>query len=174
MLNAVVAELLYTHYPKKREGELTKMRAWLVSRRQLNLIANQMGLNDFIFHGMDNQRVKEARHIEGNVLEALIGAYYLDGGLEVVKAITLKWIFSPEILKEALEGSKDPISLLYEWSQKKRKQLFFDHTTSNISNPLLFKVQLKVDKQLVVSGEGRTKKDAERDAAQKAIQQLGI
>lgn len=174
VLNAVVAELLYTQFPKKREGELTKMRAWLVSRRQLNQIALQMGIGDFIFHGMDKHRVKDARHMVGNVLEALIGAYYLDGGMEVVKAIALKWLFNAEMMEQALEGSRDPISILYEWSQKKRKQLQFEHFHSNASNRQLFLVNLKLDNQVIAKGEGRSKKDAERDAAQKAVSQLHI
>lgn len=174
MLNAVVADLLFKQFPDKQEGELTKMRAWLVSRRQLNHIAQQMGLGEYIFHGMDKHQVKDARHIEGNVLEALLGAYYLDGGLEMVRAITKKWLFGPEMIERALEGSKDPISILYEWSQKKRKRLLFEHLRQNVPNPQLFMVNLKLDGEVIAKGEGRSKKDAERDAAQKAVNQLRI
>lgn len=174
MLNAVVAELLFIHFPEKREGELTKMRAWMVSRRQLNHIAREMGIGDFIFHGMDKRRVKDARHMEGNVLEALIGAYYLDGGIEVIKAIAMKWLFAPDMMEQALEGSKDPISVLYEWSHKKRKRLHFEHLNQNMANPQSFLVNLKLDEQVMAKGEGRSKKEAERDAAQKAVSHLRL
>jgi ribonuclease III len=174
MLNAIVAEQLLQLFPKKREGELSKMRSWLVSRRQLNAVANEIGIEALIVHNITQKRMSEVRNIGGNVFEALIGAYYLDGGLDVVRAIATQSLLTPALIQEAQQGIIDPISILYEWSQKKRVPIRWSHQAIMKENADYFKVELYVNHQLRATGEGRSKKDAERMAASQAVQAMGI
>ena len=86
VLNLVVAEFLYTSYPEKDEGFLTKVRAKIVNRSALANAANIMGLNDFILIGKNlSQSFKSgARTVLSDALEALIGAIYMDSDINAV------------------------------------------------------------------------------------------
>jgi ribonuclease III len=174
ILSAVVAETLFSTFPGKREGELSKMRAWIVSRRQLGLVAQNIGLQVFIRHKIEDKRLDEARHMAGDVLEAVLGAYYLDAGIDVVREIALKWILTEETLEAARKGVIDPKSTIHEWAQQKRKRIKFVHLHPNVSQPAFFEIEFWVNEQKISYGKGRNKKEAERAAAEEAVRILGV
>jgi len=174
VLSAVVAETLFATFPGKREGELSKMRAWIVSRRQLGLVAQEIGLQTFIRHKIENKRLEEARHMAGDVLEALLGAYYLDAGIDVVREIALKWILTESTLDAARKGIIDPKSTIHEWAQQKRKRIKFVHLHPNVSQPAFFEIEFWVNEEKISYGKGRNKKEAERAAAEEAVRILGV
>lgn len=174
ILSAVVAETLFSTFPGKREGELSKMRAWIVSRRQLGLVAQRIGLQAFIRHKIDDKRLDEARHMAGDVLEALLGAYYLDAGIDVVREIALKWILTEDTLCAARKGIVDPKSAIHEWAQRKRKRIRFVHLNANVAQPTSFQVEFWVEDEKVATGKGNNKKEAERAAAEEAVGILGV
>lgn len=172
ILSAVIAEALCKRYPKKREGDLSKLRSWVVSRRQLNEVADRIGLSAHIRHSIDQKKLAEARHMGGDVLEALLGAYYLDSGIETVRAIAEHWIITDELMAEAERGVIDPKSFIHEWAQRRRKQLEFVQVSK--SGEDIFEVELRVNDQKVARGKGRNKKDAERAAAELAMKALNL
>jgi ribonuclease III len=174
VLSAIVAETLFQHFPGKREGELSKMRAWIVSRRQLNMVAQEIGLQEHIRHKIVNKRVEEARHLAGDVLEALLGAYYLDSGIAVVREIALRWILTEEILEASRKGIIDPKSTIHEWAQRKRRQVRFLQLNASSQQPDIFEIVCSIDGEIIGTGTGRNKKEAERAAAEAAVIKLGI
>jgi len=174
VLNIVVAEKLFFTYPLKKEGELSKMRSWLVSRPQLNKAAEEIGLHAFIHHKIDKKYIGKAKDLGGDVLEALLGAFYLDNGLEPVKKIAARWIISPEKVQRAAIDLLDPKSVLHEWAQRRKKKLEFRLLNANVQNPSQFEVEVRIDDQPYCRGYGPNKKTAERQAAQATITQLDI
>lgn len=174
VLNIVVAENLFFTYPLKKEGELSKMRSWLVSRPQLNKAAEEIGLQAFIHHKIDKKYISKAKDLGGDVLEALLGAFYLDNGLEPVKKIAARWVISPEKVQRAAIDLLDPKSVLHEWSQRRKKKLEFRLLNAHVQNPSQFEVEVWIDGQPYCRGYGLNKKTAERHAAQATISQLDI
>lgn len=166
VLSAVVTEILFHQYPSKKEGELSKMKSFIVSRRQLNEVANNLGLQAFISHKIDPKKINEARHMGGDVLEAVLGAYFLDSGLDTVKSIAQKWIVTEEVLTDAAKGVIDPKSMLHEWAQKRKKKVEFKHKQSNTPNQTVFEVEVWIDGVMTAEASGISKKEAERSAAE--------
>ncbi len=172
VLSLIVAEYLYLKYPIKDEGELTKMRSFLVSRPHLNAISEEMDLFQFVRHKIDEKNIHLAKDLGGDVVESILGAYYLDSGLEVVEKIVKKWIIHENEIKNALKNSLDPKSELHEWAQRKKRKLEFILLNPNLQNPSKFKVQVKMDNKLYGIGQGINKKAAEKNAAIQTLQLL--
>ncbi|HUH73061.1 MAG TPA: ribonuclease III [Chitinophagales bacterium] len=172
VLSLIVAAYLFKKYPLKDEGELTKMRSFLVSRPHLNLIAEQMNLTHYIRHKIDDKKIDEAKDLGGDVVESILGAYYLDGGLETAQKIVLKWIINETEIKKASKKSLDPKSELHEWAQRRRRKLEFILSNPNIQNPSKFEIQVKMDDKLYGTGIGINKKTAEKNAAIQTLKLL--
>lgn len=172
VLSLIVAEYLYENYPTKNEGILTQMRSFIVSRKQLNSVAQEIGLSKFIKHQIDKDQLKHSKDILGNVIESLIGAYYLDGGLKSAQKFVNQWILTPYRLHELEENSLNPKSELHEWAQKKKKNLEFVQLRANIAQPKEFAVEVWIEGKKYSEGVGLNKKAAEKNAAQKALKIL--
>ena len=102
VIGVIVADYLFQKYPDKNEGELTKMRSRMVSRKHLNELADKIGLGSAIPFRKQYDLPKE--HIQGNVFEALFGAIYLDGGFSAAKECLL----SPRFAKFIQEITDEP------------------------------------------------------------------
>lgn len=165
VLGLVVAEFLFLKYPLKDEGELTKIRSSLVSRPNLNAVAEEMNLTKYIRHKIDEKKIYQAKDLGGDVVESIIGAYYLDGGIDIAKQIILKWIINENEIKITSKKTIDPKSELYEWAQRKKRKLDFILLNPNIQNPSKFEVHVKMDDKLYGKGIGINKKLAEKNAA---------
>ncbi|MCO5234167.1 MAG: ribonuclease III [Chitinophagales bacterium] len=165
VLSMIVAEYLFQKYPLKNEGELSKMRSFIVSRAQLNAVAKDLNLSQFTLHNIDKKYIGNARDICGDIVEALIGAYYMDAGMDTAKAFVYKWILTEKILDKAQQKTIDPKSKLHEWAQKKKRKLEFRLLQPNLQNPNSFEVQVWMDNKLYGSGIGYNKKTAEKEAA---------
>lgn len=172
VLSIIVTEYLYQNYPLKKEGELSKMRSFIVSRPQLNAVADEVGLETFVQHKIEKKYLNLAKDIGGNVVEALIGAYYLDGGIEAAKQFVYKWIVNPEKLEALQLKSLDPKSKLHEWAQRRKKKLEFRLLQPNLQNPKEFKIEVWINDACYGSGIGSNKKNAEKNAAIAALHQL--
>lgn len=165
VLSLVVAEYLFLNYPLKDEGELTKMRSYLVSRPHLNMIAEKMNLAQFIRHKIDEKNIHQAKDLGGDVVESIIGAYYLDSGIETIKKMVLKWMINENEMKIVSKNPLDPKSELHEWAQRRKRKLEFILLNPNLQNPKEFEVQVKMDDKLYGHGIGINKKNAEKNAA---------
>lgn len=173
ILASVVADFLYSYFPNKKEGFLTKMRARIVSREQLNEIALNMGLQ---FHVVSQNKISGTKNIYGNALEALIGAIYVDKGYKKTKEFVIKKIIDKNIdLKELAITDSDYKSQVIEWAQKNKIEVIFEdeEVESTEQNNLYFLSTIKVDDQILGKGKGFSKKEAQQNASKEALNNTG-
>ena len=169
ILASIVADFLYTYFPYKKEGFLTKMRARIVSREQLNEIALNIGLQ---FHVVSQNNINDTKNIYGNALEALIGAIYVDKGYEKTKEFVINKIINKNIdLKELAITDSDYKSQIIEWAQKNKIEIIFEdeEVESTEQNNLSFTSTIKVDDQILGQGKGLAKKEAQQNASKEAL-----
>ncbi|MCB0505307.1 MAG: ribonuclease III [Cyclobacteriaceae bacterium] len=170
-LGAVVAEYLYKKYPYKDEGFLTDIRSRLVNRESLNQLAKKLGLEELISFEKKNG-LKMHRSIYGDVMEALVGAVYLDYGFRTCRHFILHKLIEPNFnIDKIVNENPNYKSQIIEWSQKNGKEISFE--TENVEtkgNFKEFEVSLFIEGKFVVNGHGPNKKKAEQSAARKALE----
>lgn len=172
VLDAIVADYLFTHYPTMDEGFLSKMRSKIVKRNQLNALAFELGLDQLIistaFH------VNGGKYVCGNALEALIGAMYIDRGYEKTHSFVVNRILKRYINLTELEKTEtDFKSRIIEWAQKQHNTINFNCHEQPSADPThpLFVAEVYIDGQMAGTGEGFSKKEAEQKAAEMAYDQ---
>lgn len=170
ILASIIADFLYSYFPYRKEGFLTKMRARIVSREQLNDIALSMGLQ---FHIVSQNKINGTKNIYGNALEALIGAIYIDKGYTTTKKFVLKKILDKNIdLQELALTDSDYKSQVIEWAQKNKVDLVFENeeVDSTEKSHLHFTSTIKLDDRILGQGKGSSKKEAQQSASKEALQ----
>lgn len=177
VLGAIVAEFLFRKYPLKGEGFLTEMRSKMVNRSYLNQLAHKMDLNTYLHYDtkiINNSLKREA--LLGDLFEALLGAIYLDKGYLFTRKYILKQIISRHIDVDLLERTETNFkSRLIEWCQHNGKSIHFEvieDDRKNIGNLRLFTVKAVIDGEDKGIGQDHTKKNAEKNAAENAYEQL--
>ena len=177
VLELVVTEFLYAKYPEKPEGDLTAYRAALVNTQSIADAATALGMNDFLLlsrgEARDTGRARQI--ILANAFEALIGALYLDSGYFSAKDFIAKQLFhkTDEVVSKGLW--QDSKSKLQEISQ----ELLGVTPTYEVVNQTgpdhdkRFIVAAHLGKERVATGEGKSKQEAEQDAAEKALAARG-
>ena len=174
VLGMVVAEYLYRKLPTKDEGYLTQMRSKIVSRRQLNGLAEKMGLQDLI--ETRNHKPRSGQAILGDALEALIGAIYIDQGYKKARFFVTEKMIEKHVRFKDLENTVISFKgRLLEWGQKNKKdiQLQVREIEGNSSRPA-FECQVIQGQKVVTSSKGRSKKKAEERASEQACEKLGV
>jgi ribonuclease III len=173
ILDAVVADIVYKHFPNKREGFLTNTRSKIVQRETLNQIANNMGLSKVVV--ASTKISSHNNYMYGNALEALIGAVYLDQGYEkcyiFIRDVLIKRHLNLDSIARKEVNFK---SSLIEWSQKNKLEITFDVIESfmdNDGNPVFQTGISLLDMQIGV-GIGYSKKESQQNAAKMAIKKL--
>ena len=173
ILDAAVGYIVYRHYEGKREGFLTNTRSKLVSRETLGKIANEMGLGSLLLSS--GHSTSHNSYVEGNALEALVGAIYLDRGYEACLEFFEKQILGKyvDIDKVAFKEVNFKSKLL-EWSQKNRVRLEFrmlkQQKDENGSPVFCFQVVLEG-----IAGErgtGYSKKESQQLASEATLKRL--
>lgn len=176
VLGSVVAEVLFKMYPYEDEGFLTELRSKIVSRINLNQLSRKLGFEQLI--EFDNRVINTSRQnsLLGDAFEALIGAVYLDKGYNFTKDFLINRIIKSHIDIHTLEKTETNFkSKLIEWCQRHGKDIIFELTTNQQGeNSKLFTVQANVDGEVLGSGKEFNKKTAEKLAAEKACEALGI
>ena len=162
ILNTVISILLYKKYNDRDEGFLSNARSSLVKRETLTEVAKKINLGKHMSYGNgDSTRVPEESKVLSNMMEALIGAIYLDSGIRKVSKV-IKTLFLPYFNEKKLT-EKNPKNLLQEYSQKTWGLLprykFSRKTKAG------FTVLVYVGKDLKEKGIGKSKKEAEQHAA---------
>jgi len=172
VLEVITTEYLYRNF-ENPEGELTNLRSSLVNYRLLSEIAREIGLEDFILlsRGETKDTGRARQVILANAIEALIGAIYLDQGLDKVKDFIDAFILVklPAILKE--QAYLDPKSSLQEIVQEKMS-ITPNYKVISESGPdhaKTFVVGVYIDDRLIGQGTGPSKQDAEVEAAKNAL-----
>jgi ribonuclease III len=176
VLGSVVAEVLFKLYPYEDEGFLTELRSKIVSRVNLNQLARKLGFETLIEY--DSRIMGQSRQgsLLGDAFEALIGAVYLDKGYDFTKNFLINHIIKSHIDIHTLEQTETNFkSKLIEWCQRHSKDISFDLVSNGDGeNIKLFTVHASVDGEIMGLGKEFNKKNAEKLAAEKACETLGI
>lgn len=176
VLGLIMAEKLYRDFPELAEGEMTKLRAVVVRRETLARCAESIKLGDFLCLGKGEEASGGRRkpvNLAG-AMEALIAAIYLDQGYESVRQ------FVPGVLHEEItrvlerSAAVDYKSRLQELVQSKQRLIPVYHTVSATGpdHDRWFTVEVKVGDSVLGKGSGRSKKEAEGEAARAALERL--
>jgi ribonuclease-3 len=176
VLGLVTCEQLYQRFPDYQEGDLTKVKSVVVSRRTCARISRLLNLGDYLFlgKGMTFHHVVPA-NLLADVFEALVAAMYLDGGLEVTKNFVLKYV-GPEI-EQVVEGAHggNYKSQLQQVAQREfgatPEYHLLDEKGPDHSK--CFKIAAVLGRQHYAAAWGRNKKEAEQKAAMNALAQIG-
>ena len=176
MLSAIVAEYLYAKYPKEGEGYLTELRSKIVSRKTLNRIAHKMGLGALMVYNKSMVNVGENLTMEGNALEALIGAVYLDYGYRCTRKIVVEKIVSRYTDVEALAHTDwNYKGILIDYCQKRHKKITFELENTvrqgHDHHPVYF-VRVVIDGEPYSDAQGLSIKSAEQLAAERTYKNL--
>lgn len=173
VLELISSEFLYDTYPEKPEGELTKLRASLVSESPLAAVAAKLELGKYILlsKGEENTGGRERESITSDAVEALLGAIYLDGGMEPAREFVLKFILKDIDSKHLFYDSK---TVLQEIVQKyKLGPLCYEIVREEGPDHLkIYEVNCMIDGKAAGNGTGRTKKAAQQHAAFDAIKKI--
>jgi len=177
VLGSVVAEVLFKLYPYEDEGFLTELRSKIVSRVNLNQLGRKLGFDKLVEY--DSRIMGQSRQgssLLGDAFEALIGAIYLDKGYDFTRNFLVNHIIKSHIDIHTLEQTETNFkSKLIEWCQRHGKDVSFDLVTNEEGeNAKLFTVQASVDGDVMGMGKEFSKKNAEKLAAEKACESLGI
>lgn len=176
VLALVVSEHLAASFPSSTEGQLSKLKARLVSEASLAKAARRLNLGSLLRLGRGEELTqgREKNSLLADALEAMIAAIYLDGGLDPARAFILGafagTLEDPHALHEEVVG-QDYKTQLQEWCQK-RFDTLPQYVTVRESGPdhqKLFEVQLRIQGDILGVGVGRTKKEAEQMAAKHAL-----
>ncbi len=178
VIGLVVAQLLMERFPDATEGKLSRWRSYLVSRRHLAELAAEMGLGSHLLLGQGERRTggAEKRSILAAAFEALVGAVYLDGGLEVTTLLLQRVLQNAVRHLDADPGapvpSLDNKTFLQELTQSlyKSTPLYKLVSTSGPEHEKTFRVEIQVDGKSLGTGEGKSKKEAEQRAAALALE----
>ena len=173
VLELVATEYLYRNFPNP-EGELTNFRSALVNYRLLSTIAKEIGIENFIYlsHGEAKDTGRARQVILANALEALIGAVYLDQGMEPAKKFIEDFVLTklPAIINE--QAYLDPKSKLQELVQERLSitPIYKVISESGPDHAKNFVIGVYISDRLIGEGTGPSKQDSEVEAAKNALQ----
>jgi ribonuclease III len=172
VLDIIITEYLFHHFPHETEGFLTKLKSKIVNRDNLNQLGEKIDIGSQIQHiqyGINNPR-----SLTGNAFEALIGAMYLDKGLLFTRKKVIDRILKPYLnIKELAKMEHDFKSKIIIWSQKEKRKLeFILKEEKNLGAEMYFEIEICVDGEIIASSSARTKKEAEQSASGKAWKKL--
>lgn len=176
VLDIVVCHNLYEHEDQMLEGAMTKIKSAVVSGVTCAEIAEDMGISELLFTGKGMTLRKLPKSVSAAVLEAIIGAVYLDGGLEPARKLILRQI-TPHIT-EALtnEHQHNYKSVLQQHVQHDRSVTPEYHLLDEKGpdHSKAFEISASVDGRHFPSAWGKTKRQAEQEAARRALLELGL
>ena len=187
VLSLVTSEELFQKFPQFREGELSKLRAHVVSERHLIRVAKQLELGEYLRLGRGEEksggRGKTALLVDA--LEAILAAIYLDGGIEPAREFILREILGPELARMEREGGALPMTDFKSALQETLQGLGLPQPTYRLvqetgpEHRKTFTVEVRLDADDGGDGEaftgraqGSTKKTAEQDAARQVLAHL--
>jgi len=173
LLGFVTAEYLFTEFKNRPEGEMTKLRAAVVCEKSLFKFAEQIDLGKYILlgRGEDGTGGRNRPSVVSDAFEAIIAAIYIDGGMEAVRPYILRFI------KDAVKREtsfKDNKSLLQEEIQKvKGNTLAYEEVgEEGPDHDKTFVFRVKLNGEIIGEGKGKSKKEAEQNAAGNALCKL--
>jgi ribonuclease III len=178
VLSLIISDHLARHYPELSEGALSKLKATLVSETPLANAARRLDLGGRLKLGRGEELSKgrEKASVLADALEAVIAAVYLDGGFEASRDFTIN-VLADELhqirFSQTTPGGGDYKTCFQEWCQK-RYELLPQYVIVRETGPdhqKVFEVEVRVNDRVFGVGQGRSKKEAEQEAAQRALTQ---
>lgn len=169
VLELLSSQFFFETYPEMPEGEMTKLRSSMVCELALAYCARDISLGDYLLLGKGEETTggRTRDSIISDVMEAVIGALYLDGGLSVADAFVKKYILSDLESKQLFYDSK---TILQEEVQKEGKNLTYELVSEiGPDHDKIFVMEVRIDGQMAGKGQGRNKKTAQQQAAYQAL-----
>jgi len=177
IVNFVIAEALFRRFPEAREGQLSRLRARLVKGQTLAELAREMGFGEHLRLGSGEMKSGGHRResILADAVEAIIGAIYLDAGMEAVRARILSW-YATRLEEISLQDTqKDPKTRLQEFLQSRQVPLprYEVVSVEGEAHAQTFTVECHVELlEKHTTGIGSSRRHAEQQAAEMALKQL--
>ena len=177
ILGVTVADHLFRHYPHMPEGRMTRLRAELVCEGSLAAIANTIGLGDYLRlgRGEDAGGGRTRPSIVSDAFEAVLAACWLDGGAQVAHDIVHRLVIS-RIPTDAHRGAERDYKTELQELVQRHPGSSFHYEPAGESGPdhdKRFMMRLIIDGSVAGTGEGRSKKEAEQQAAREALLLMG-
>ncbi len=176
VLSYIVSSYIYNKYADRKEGELTSLRSVLTNTETLYEVSKRLGLGEQLklSHGEEESGGRESKTILANTYEAVLGALYLDQGIEVAEKFVTETILMAidEIIQ--VKGLKDPKSHLQEILQEKYKvsPQYEVLKEEGPDHDKTYTVGVYLEDKLLSQGMGKSKQEAEKKSAQNALQIL--
>ena len=175
VLDLVISQYLMVALPNAPEGELTRIRAEVVSLPSLARLALSLDLGSSLLlgKGEESSGGRNKPSLLADALEALFGAIFTDGGFESVKSVIMP-LFIPLLQQASTDDGQDFKSRLQEFLQSSRRELpiYKLIETTGPAHDRIYRIDVLIDDRTFGSGQGRTKKSAEQDAAQATLMML--
>ncbi len=176
VLDLIVGEYLFEKFPESNEGVLSKTRASLVNENGFTMIAKRIGLGQYIYlsPAEENNNGRNKSSLLSNAFEAVMGAIYLEGGLETVKKIVIGLLNETHKKIDLQSLSRDFKTALQELTQATHgvtptyeliRSFGPDHQKE-------FEVAITLNGETIAAGQGKSKKDAQQKAAKVALEKL--
>lgn len=178
VLKLCISDILYKKFPKYLEGDLTRIRSIIISDNMLAEVAKQIGIAELIVLGKQEEKMggRERKSIIACVFEAILGAYYLEGKFAEVSAF-LERTFQSHIKDVDEHFEKfNAKAVLQEYTQSHNKKLPEYSIVEELGpeHDKIFVVEVSYMDDILASGRGKTKREAEQECAYKACVKLGV
>ncbi|MFZ2447144.1 MAG: ribonuclease III [Syntrophobacteraceae bacterium] len=181
VLGLAISHILLERFPDYDEGELSRLRSSIVNERELAHIASSVNLGDYLLLGKGEELSggRQKPSLLANALEALLAAVYLDGGLDSAVRLVKKMFYDyldnreEEYLLKALD--KDYKTQLQEITQARLKLTpsYFLESEAGPDHNKTFHMRVAIGKRVLAHGSGKSKKEAQQEAARMAMEQIG-
>lgn len=168
VLDTIVSDILYKRFPYKTEGELTQYRSNIVKRTSLNKIAISLGLSELLISA-PNANISSRMY--GDLLEAFVGAIYLDKGYKVTFRFVHNKIIQDLMSTEEMVKVRNYKSKLLEWGQQHKKTIQFTES-KDPENDSYFISDILIENKIKAQGRGKTKKESHNEAAKKVLAEM--
>lgn len=182
VVGLLAAESLYRRFPDLREGDLTRLRGTLVSRKHLAEVAGRLDLGRYIRVGGSEKRGRSRVKMSllANAMEAVIGAVYLDAGLDAVRPIVEAHVIEPDIdalrrqivAGESLGDFKSALQQLLQ-AYREGQPVYRTIAETGPDHQKHFDVEVRSGGRILAQGSGPSRKAAEQEAARRALEDLG-
>jgi ribonuclease-3 len=177
VLELVVTDFLYKKFPKKSEGELTAYRSALVNSTTLATVAEKLNMNSFLLlsKGESKDTGRARQFILANTFESVLGSIYLDQGYAVSEKFVAENLFP--MLDEILH-TKSFIDAKSQFQEKAQEKVGITPSYKLVKETgpdhgKVFTVGVYIDGEMIATGDGKSKQDAEQEAAKKALSMKG-
>ena len=177
VLDYVSADLIFNEFGEMEPGNMSKLRSFLVNTKSLSSYARKIDLADFIKtgHSISEKQVQQSDKILENCFEALVGAIYVDQGIEVAFNF-IKSMIHEDLMTFGQSDLTDYKSMLQEEMQAEHRESVH-YVVTSMAGPAhdrLYTVNVMFNEIVLASGSGKSKKSAEQDAAKNALKKRSV